>query len=171
MAFDRNNPDDLLALKNEVNLDPLGAGYAAVIDDTQALLALLNNTQPGTITMDKLRISAAEVRSLTTFNGYDTLSIDEQEWLRWKTGSNSFDEENLAVTVDLKLQLTGKPLISDPRNPPPDTPNSSFWAASQRAEMVPLMLALVEIPASRAQELFGVDTNITTSDWVAARNS
>ena len=41
MAFDRNNPADLLALKNEVTLDPLGMGYD-VNGNTNAILDLLN---------------------------------------------------------------------------------------------------------------------------------
>ena len=61
MAFDRSNPADLLALKNEVTLDPLGMGYDAN-GSTQALLDLLNlpennlglETGPDLITADKL---------------------------------------------------------------------------------------------------------------------
>jgi len=41
MAFDRSNSADLLALKNEVNGDPLGAGY--LTQGTQGILDLLNN--------------------------------------------------------------------------------------------------------------------------------
>jgi hypothetical protein len=42
MAFDRTNPADLLALKNEVNTDPLGMGYLSS-GNTQKLLDLLND--------------------------------------------------------------------------------------------------------------------------------
>ena len=42
MAFDVNNPADLLALKNEVNLDPIGMGYDPT-GPTQPLLKLLND--------------------------------------------------------------------------------------------------------------------------------
>lgn len=41
MAFDRNNPADLLALKTEVTTDPLGRGYN--IESTTIVLDLLNN--------------------------------------------------------------------------------------------------------------------------------
>jgi len=43
MAFDRTDPADLLALKTEINTDPIGMGYAAVVDTTALLLKLLND--------------------------------------------------------------------------------------------------------------------------------
>lgn len=43
MAFNRSDSADLTALKNEVNNDPANVGYAAVLDDTSALLSLLND--------------------------------------------------------------------------------------------------------------------------------
>lgn len=43
MAFDRGNPADLLALKTEVNTDPIGMGYAAQLNNTAQLLKLLND--------------------------------------------------------------------------------------------------------------------------------
>ena len=61
MAFDRNNPVDLLALKNEVNLDPLGMGYDP-LGINQPLLDLLNlpannlglETGPDLVTANRL---------------------------------------------------------------------------------------------------------------------
>ena len=49
MAFDRNEPADLLALKNEVELDPVGVGYTPADGDTGKLLGLLNTpaSNPG----------------------------------------------------------------------------------------------------------------------------
>ena len=61
MAFDRNNPADLLALKNEITLDPLNIGYDS-LGNTQVLLNLINlpannlgaETGPDLVTSEKL---------------------------------------------------------------------------------------------------------------------
>lgn len=42
MAFDRTDPTDLAELKAEVENDPESLGYAAVVDQTTALLELIN---------------------------------------------------------------------------------------------------------------------------------
>lgn len=154
MAFDRTDPTDLLALKTEINTDPDGLGY--VPENTNAGVALINEV--GAYTVSKLKISASDVRSTTTYDAYDNLAIDEQEWIRWMTGSNGFDEENMTVTPDLRTQLTG-----------PGT--ASIWAAADRDAMNAAMLALIEVPGSRAQDLFGYDTSISRDDWLAAVNS
>ena len=43
MSFDQSNPAHLLELKTEVETDPISMGYAAVADQTQPLLKLLND--------------------------------------------------------------------------------------------------------------------------------
>lgn len=61
MAFDRNNPTDLLALKNEVTNDLLNMGYNPA-GNTQVLLNLLNlaanniggETGPNLVTAERL---------------------------------------------------------------------------------------------------------------------
>ena len=42
MAFDRNNPEDLAALKTEITTDPTGLGYAAA-PNLDTALDLINN--------------------------------------------------------------------------------------------------------------------------------
>ena len=158
MAFDRTNPADLLALKTEVNTDPTGLGYAPDAG-TGGLLDLLNGKNPATL-VQKPKISSAAVRSAVTYDAYNTLAIDEQEWLRWLTGSNGFEEENLPVSADLRLQLTGD-----------GTPTNSFWSAAQRTVMVAAMLAIMDVPGSRAEILWGFGTSISRDDWIAARDS
>ncbi len=158
MSFDRTDPTDLLALKTEVNDDPAGLGYAAVVASTGELLALLNAKTATTV--QKPKISSALIRSEITFDAYDTLSIDEQEWIRWVTGSNGFEEENLTVSVDLRLQLTGN-----------GDPTDSFWATAHRSAMVAAMTAILDVPGSRAELLFGFGTRISRDDWIAARDS
>ena len=154
MAFDRNDPTDLAELKDEMNTDPLAIGYDP-LGANQPNVDLINAKK---YTVDKPKIAAAEVRSTTTYDSYNNLSIDEQEWIRWMTGSNGFDEENMTVTTDLRTQLTG-----------PDA--ASIWAVADRAEMNAAMLALIEVPGSRAEVLWGYGTSISTTDWAAARDS
>lgn len=155
MAFDNTDPADLLALKNEVTLDPNGYGYDPA--NTTLVLELINLVR-NTITIEKDRISAADVRAITTFEAYDGLLADRQEWLRWITGSNGVNEESLRVTDDLKLQIAG-------------IGGTSFWAAGERAAMEAAMLALINRDGSRAEELWGLGTGITRDDWIAARDS
>lgn len=157
--FDRNDPDDLLELKNEVSNDPTGLGYAAVVDQTSELLALLNGKNPLTL-VAKPKVSAAAIRTATTFDAFDGLLNPEQDWLTWLTGSNGFDEENLDVTPELRQKLAGDPIT-----------NASIWAAADRTLMNAEIQALIDVPGSRAEVLWGFDTVITSADWFAARDS
>ncbi len=163
MSFDTNDPADLLALKTEVNTDPLTLGYDPV-GPTQDILDLLNAKN---FTVSKPKISPAGVRTAATFDAYNTLSIDEQEWIRWVTGSNGVEEDNLLVTTDLRLQLTS----TDPAGNEQNGGADSIWNVSNRAAMNSAMLALIVVPGSRAEVLFGFDTAISRNDWLAARDS
>ncbi len=157
MSFDNSDPNDLAALKSEVEVDPTALGYAAVIAETDALLALLNDKNPATI-VSKPVIDPALVRGATTFEGYDGLGIDEQEWLRWMTGANgSNGGESLVVTTDLRARLTDG--------------NNSIWAAADRNAMNAAQLDIIDVPGSRAEILWGYGTNISRADWFAARDS
>ena len=152
MSFNANDPADLLALKTEVTTDPLGLGYDLGANVTQ-ISDVINAKN---FTVDKPRISPALVRATCTYDAYNNLSIDEQEWLTWMTGSSGTNEESLEVTADLRLQFTN---------------SGTFWAVSDRDAMNAAMLALIEVPGSRAEVLFGYGTSISTSDWTTARDS
>lgn len=156
MPFDRNDPADLLALKTEITTDPTGIGYD-LNGNTDAQVALANAKNPAT-PVSKPKISSALLRATCTFDAYNALSIDEQEWIRWMTGSNGFEEENIPVTTDLRTQLTGPG-------------SASIWATAQRTEMNAAMLDLIDVPGSRMEVLFGFGTTINTTDWIAARDS
>ena len=156
MAFDRTDSADLAALQSEVNTDPLAIGYDPN-GPTQDLLDLLNAKN---YTVSKPKISQALVRSTCTYDAYNNLAIDEQEWIQWMTGSNGSDDETLPVTADLRQQLAGDP-----------TATGSIWAVADRTAMNAAMLALIDVPGSRAEVLFGYGTNITRADWLAARDS
>lgn len=156
MSFDRNNTDDLLALKTEVNTDPNAYGY--VPSDTYAGVLDIINIKRAEITVSKPKISSALVRSAATFDAYNSLSIDEQEWIRWMTGSGGFDGESLVVTADLRTRLTGPDALS-------------IWDIGNRVEMNTAMLALIDVDGSRAEESWGFGTVISRADWIAARDS
>ena len=155
MAFDRTDPADLLALKNEIANDPDGLGYLPG-STQQGVLDVINLARP-TYTVSKPKISAANVRSATTYDAYNALLADEQEWLRWITGSNGVNEESLVVTPDLRTQLTDAA--------------DSIWSAGTKVVMNAAMLALIDIDGSRAEDLFGFGTVISRDDWFEARDS
>ncbi len=154
MAFDRSNQTHLTTLKNEIETDPDGLGYFTN-SVTQGILNIINLKSPSYM-IDKPKISSAAIRSAVTYDAYNALAIDEQEWIRWMTGSNGFNEENVVVTPDLKTKLTD--------------PSDNFWSAATESEMNAAMLALITVEGSRADNLFGYGTNITDTDWYAARD-
>ena len=153
--FDRNNPDDLLTLKTEVNADPNAYGY--VPEDTNLVLDILS-LKRAVITVSKPTILASEIMAATYFVAYNGLAIDEQEWLRWITSVESID-----VTQDVRDRFTG--LLGG------SVTGDSIWSAATDDIMEPIMLALIDIDGSRAEELFGFGTVISRDDWFAARDS
>lgn len=158
MGFDNTDATDLAELKSEVAADPTALGYAAVVAETDKLLALINDPNDQTL-LEKPGIDPASVRSQTTYEAYNDLSIDEQEWIRWMTGANAAaNGSSLKVTTDLKARLTGPG-------------NESIWSAATRDEMNAAMLAIIDVPASRAEILWGFGTTISRADWFAARDS
>jgi len=165
MSFDRNDPDDLLALKTEVNTDPNAYGYDP--ETTQAGVLDIINLPRAEFVFSKDKVAAAQIRTATTYDAYNNLVIDEQEWIRWVTGSNGFDDETTIVTDDFKVQFTGNTLAQTGAG----NETNSFWATANRTEMTAAMRLIFERPGSRAEDLFGLGTIITRDDWFAARDS
>ena len=92
------------ALADEINNDPAAIGYKEVggawkLDGE--IKALLDAQD---FKIDKPSINQEDIRATTTFAGYNTLGIDEQEWIRWMTPNSG----QLRITADVKLQLTGR---------------------------------------------------------------
>lgn len=157
MAFDQTNPAHLAALKAEVTVNPLGLPY--VPSSTQeGILDVINLKNPAYI-VSKPKIAPAQVKKTTTLNAYNEAPADKQDWLRWMTEGGS-EEEIMYVTSDLRLRLAGDP-----------TPAASIWGINNRVEMNAAMKALMDVPGSRAEVLFGFNTIISKSDWIAARDS
>ncbi|MEZ0155269.1 MAG: hypothetical protein AB9Q22_10270 [Candidatus Reddybacter sp.] len=159
-GFDRTDPADLLALKTEVNSDPLGFAYNAATGDTGLVLSTVNLARAQFV-VSKPSIAPGDVRATCTYDAYNNLSIDEQEWIRWMTGSGGNSAASLVVTVDLRLRLTDAE----------GSGTGSIWAAADRAEMNQAMLDLIDVAGSRAENLFGYGTVISRADWIAARDS
>ena len=162
----------LVALKDEIVLDPQGLGYKNVDDtwtgganppkDDQEIADLLNAKN---LFIDRESVEMEQVRGQTSFDNYNPLSIDEQEWLRWQTPNGGMWK----ITEATKIDLTGRALtVNGAAGVGSD--NASFWAASQRANVIPKMLAIIEIPGGRGQVLWGELVEVTSGQVGAAFN-
>jgi hypothetical protein len=154
----------LQALNDEIDNDPLAIGYkvGAVWKGDAVIAALINAPN---YTIDRNGVPAADIRATTTYAAYDTLSIDEQEWTRWMSAGDG----EVTVTADMKLQLSGRiPATNGVGGT--GTNASSFWAAAHRDVMAPAMLALIEVPGSRAEVLWGEYVTVSLSDVGQAAN-
>ena len=148
----------LQALHDEIENDPQTIGYkidGAWKEDN--IIADLINAKNYTI--DQNGIPMEIVRATTIYDAYNNLAIDEQEWIRWMT-PNSGD---FRVSADMKLQLTGRSLAID-GNAGTGNNNASFWAVADRNIMAPAMLALIEIPGSRAEILWDQNKTVSISE-------
>ena len=138
----------LQALHDEIEADPQTIGYkdAGVWKGDDVIADLLNAKN---YVVDMASVSMEQVRAGVTYDAYNTLAIDEQEWLTWMTPNGG----EFQVTADMKLQLSGRSLISNGIAGSGNDSNS-FWSAAHRAEMAPAMLALVEVAGGRAEVLW-----------------
>lgn len=147
MAFDRNNPADLLALKNEVTLDPLGIGYD-VNGSTQTILDLLNNaasnlggeTGPDLVSASKLLNAIFP----------ESISAQDQFKIQLAFEISAGPSEDLSSVADLIAGLS---------------PNLATAVAS-----ITRSLSRAEVLFSNAESTYETVT-ITRDDWIAARDS
>lgn len=155
----------LQALHDEIEADPEALGYkeagGAWIGDQE--IADLINAKNYAIDQDGVQMEA--VRAGVSYDAYNTLAIDEQEWIRWMTPNSGIFQ----VNADMKLQLTGRGLTS---NGTAGTGNdsNSFWSAAHRTEMSAAMLALIETPGSRAEVLWSAGQTVSVSNVGGAEN-
>lgn len=148
MAFDINDPADKLALKNEVNNDPLSLGYNPDAN-VNTLLGLLNDASKNTggeTANQKLtpRILLAQV----VLSDYDSNQVTDGERRYIEA---FFNRQNLDEEIE---EFREK--IRD--------------AFKVNSTTVANIDALVR-PLSRAEVLFGAETVISKADWIAARDS
>lgn len=155
----------LQALHNEIENDPQGldykeAGGAWKGDDVIADLINAKNYR-----IDNIFVPMEKVRAATSYDGYNDLAIDEQEWIRWMTPNSG----NFIVTADMKLQLSGYSLASN-GSAGSGNDNQSFWSVATRSEMAPAMLALIEIDGSRAEVLWSKGKTVSIGEVGHAAN-
>jgi hypothetical protein len=154
----------LQALHDEIESDTEGLGYKDAGDwkGDQAIADLINAKS---YTIDRVSVWMETVRALITYGAYNNLAIDEQEWIRWMTPNSG----EFQVTADMKMQLSGRTAAVNGA-PGSGNDNQSFWAVADRGTMAPIMLALVEVPGSRAEVLWGEGRLVSVSNVAHAAN-
>ena len=148
MAFDVNDPVDLLALNNEVNNDPLALGYNPDAN-VNTLLGLLNdpdNNTGGETANQKL--TPRVLLSQVVLSDYDSNQVTDGERRYIEA---FFNRQNLDEEIEEFREKI--------RN-----------AFKTNSTTVANIDALVR-QLSRAEVLFGAETKISKSDWIAARDS
>ena len=155
----------LQGLHDEIENDLLGLGYKEVGGEWKRdnIIADLINVK--NYKVDHESVLMETVRAETTYAAYNTLAIDEQDWIRWMTPNSG----NFMVTADMKLQLTGRSLAIDGSAGTGDN-NQSFWSAAHRNEISPIMLALIEVNGSRADVLWGGKKIVSISEVAHSAN-
>lgn len=151
MAFDNTNSADLLALKNEVNLDPIGMGYASAAG-TPPLLKLLNgptdNVGGETVGADFTADLVMKVIDSDDITIGAKFSEGNARWLDYLMNSAS------AISNFADFESRFRAIFTD--NP-----------VTQTIQNLDAELKAI----SRAEVLFGIDTTISKADWLAARDS
>ena len=150
MSFDRSDPADLLALKTEVNSDPIGMGYDAT-GPTKAILDLLNEPASnvgGETTGEDLTVNlllaAIDPNELTVGGQF---TEGELAWLKLVVESTQSPEENI------------------------EQHRAKITALFQPSDQTRVDLEAQSRAMSRAEVRFGIGTNISRQDWFSARDS
>ena len=147
--FDKENAADLLALKTEVNTDPISMGYTPdAMDDGVVFLIndVSSNAVPEQITRPLDDIAIAEVAGIIDGTEYDALTAYNKAWVQ--SLINRAEGDSIVPYKDKFLDVFGAGSVT-------------------RTAAV----ALLPKDATRAEVLFGINTVITNADWVAARDS
>lgn len=149
MAFDRTDPADLAALKSEVEVDPIGMGYAAVIDKTKDLLELLN--EPANNVGGETAARVFDVFAM--LDAFDPTDLDDNQTVN---GAANY------VHILVELWNAERSITA--------------YKDKFRSCFAPTSATVVALDAqnaalSRAEVLFGQGTIITKDDWFAARDS
>lgn len=155
----------LQALHDEIENDTEAIGYkeGGGAWKADSVIADLINTKNYTIDVDDISMESA--RAITTYDAYNNLQADEQEWSRWMTPNSGL----FKVTADMKMQLTGRTLTSN-GVAGTGSDNASFWGASDRAAMCAAFLDLIEVSGSRAEVLWGSGKTVSILEVAYAAN-
>jgi len=150
MSFDVNDAADLLALKTEVNDDPISMGYASVVDITQQLLKLLNDPANNVNSDVADRVFTAE----SMMDALDPTDYDAQQTV---AGTPDY--------VHTLVEMGGSAGIDI------STYKAKFRSMFAVNSGTVVALDAQTSPLSRAEVLFGQGTTLTRNDWIAARSS
>ena len=161
----------LQELHDEIENDPEALGYKEVGGEWKGDRVIADIINAKNFIIDRENIPTGQVRATTTYDAYNDLSIDEQEWIRWMTpgSGDEFGDGGFQVTADMKLQLTGRSLAVNGVAGSGNN-NASFWSVAERGEMAPAMLALIEISGSRAGVLWDEGASVSAGQVGAAAN-
>ena len=148
MAFDRTNPADLLTLKNEIDNDPQGLGLTAQKQNVVPLFALLHDRAlgGGNVTRPAEELDIPDISAVIDPLEYDALAAYDRIWVEMLINQNG--SIKLAPFKAKFLQI--------------------FSAISATRIAV---IALLPIPGSRIEILFGIHTRIDLKDWHAMLKS
>lgn len=147
--FDRNSLADYQTLKTEITTDPRAYGYAAKVtaQDYAGLAVMLNQLRPAgqngnvatAITVRRGIRSSQEVMSAIDGGAFAALTVGVQNFLNALVSPGTVDLSNDAVRTSLQAIFPA---------------NSSGAALASRNRLIALA---DKNPASRFEELFGVD--------------
>ena len=157
----------LVALKDEIENDTESLGYknSPASGDWKGDQEIADLVNAKNLVIDRASVEMELVRASTEYQWYNTLSADEQEWLRWQSPNGGM----WIVSADMKLQLSGRTLVSN-GVAGTGADNDSFWAASQDQDAAPVMLALIEVAGSRANVLWGETKTVSAGEVGRAFN-
>ena len=157
----------LVALKDEIENDTESIGYknSPTSGDWKGDQIIADLINVKNLVIDRVSVEMELVRASTEYQWYNTLSADEQEWLRWQSPNGGM----WVVSADMKLQLSGRTPTSN-GVAGTGANNDSFWAASQDQDAAPVMLALIEIAGSRAEVLWDEGKFVTVGEVGRAFN-
>jgi len=146
MAFNRGNPADLLALKTEVETDPISMGYT--LNNVTQLIKTINDPA------DNVGGDTTGV-VLTTGNLLTAMIPDDLDAQQVGDGERRYIEAFLGRDFNEIIE----PYRAQIRN-----------AFKTNSTTVANLDALIQ-PLSRAEVLFGEDTILVREDWFVARDS
>ena len=143
----------LVALKDEIVGDPKFVGYKNSSAPTDwkgdEVIASLINAKGLTVTRSE--VGPEEIKEAIAKTPYVTLAPSEEGWLNWITDSGT-----VIVTPDLKASLYDD--------------NDSIFSGAPGAATRAALKAVVEIPGSRAEELWVVGLLISEGQVGLASN-
>jgi hypothetical protein len=150
MSFDNTDPVQLALLKAEVNSDPIGMGYAAVVTQTQQLLKLLNdpdNNVNGDTASRVFDVAAMMDALNPTDYGSQQTSLGTPDYVLTLVNIEGRESRDISIYK---------------------TKFRSMFAANS-ATVTALDAQLADL--SRAEFIFGQGTVISRTDWTTARDS